>query len=58
MIRRSPSFNATSLALGFAFLYLPILLLVVFSFNALAARHRLGRLLDALVRRALPQRGR
>jgi putrescine transport system permease protein len=27
-------FNVTSLALGFAFLYLPILLLVVYSFNA------------------------
>ncbi|MEM1388074.1 MAG: ABC transporter permease [Pseudomonadota bacterium] len=27
-------FNATSLTLGFAFLYLPILLLVVYSFNA------------------------
>src|SRR5688500_20243126 len=27
-------FNATSLTLGFAFLYLPILLLVLYSFNA------------------------
>ncbi len=34
MTRRFSWFNATSLALGFAFLYLPILLLVVFSFNA------------------------
>jgi putrescine transport system permease protein len=34
MIRRFSLFNATSLALGFAFLYLPILLLVVYSFNA------------------------
>ncbi len=33
MIRRFSVFNATSLALGFAFLYLPILLLVVYSFN-------------------------
>jgi putrescine transport system permease protein len=33
LIRRFSVFNATSLALGFAFLYLPILLLVVFSFN-------------------------
>jgi putrescine transport system permease protein len=33
MIRRFSLFNATSLALGFAFLYLPILLLVVYSFN-------------------------
>jgi putrescine transport system permease protein len=31
---RLSRFNATSLALGFAFLYLPILLLVIFSFNA------------------------
>jgi putrescine transport system permease protein len=34
MTRRFSLFNATSLALGFAFLYLPILLLVVYSFNA------------------------
>ncbi len=27
-------FNVTSIALGFAFLYLPILLLVIYSFNA------------------------
>jgi putrescine transport system permease protein len=27
-------FNATSIALGFAFLYIPILLLIIFSFNA------------------------
>lgn len=33
MIRRFSLFNATSLAVGFAFLYLPILLLVVYSFN-------------------------
>jgi putrescine transport system permease protein len=31
--RRFSLFNATALALGFAFLYLPILLLVVYSFN-------------------------
>jgi putrescine transport system permease protein len=34
MTRRFSVFNATSLALGFAFLYLPILLLVIYSFNA------------------------
>jgi putrescine transport system permease protein len=34
MIRRFTWFNATSLALGFGFLYLPILLLIVYSFNA------------------------
>ena len=34
MTRGLSLFNATSLALGFAFLYLPILLLIVFSFNA------------------------
>ncbi|ADZ71941.1 ABC transporter permease [Polymorphum gilvum] len=34
-MRSGPTwFNVTSLALGFAFLYLPILILVVFSFNA------------------------
>jgi putrescine transport system permease protein len=33
VIGRFSVFNATSLALGFAFLYLPILLLAVFSFN-------------------------
>jgi putrescine transport system permease protein len=33
MTRRLSFFNATALALGFAFLYLPILLLVIFSFN-------------------------
>jgi len=32
--RRFTWFNATALTLGFAFLYLPILLLVVYSFNA------------------------
>jgi putrescine transport system permease protein len=34
MIRRFSWFNLTSVTLGFAFLYLPILLLVVYSFNA------------------------
>jgi putrescine transport system permease protein len=34
MIRRFTWFNATSLTLGLAFLYLPILLLVIYSFNA------------------------
>ena len=57
MIRRFSLFNATSLALGFAFLYLPILLLVGLFVQRLAARHRVGRLLDPLVRRAVPQRG-
>jgi putrescine transport system permease protein len=33
MNRRFTWFNATSIALGFAFLYLPILLLVIYSFN-------------------------
>ncbi|HEY8381060.1 MAG TPA: ABC transporter permease [Microvirga sp.] len=33
-MRRFSLFNLTSLVLGFAFLYLPILLLVVYSFNA------------------------
>ena len=34
MRRRFTWFNATALTLGFAFLYLPILLLVLYSFNA------------------------
>jgi putrescine transport system permease protein len=34
MTRRLSWFNATALVFGFAFLYLPILLLVVYSFNA------------------------
>ncbi len=34
MNRRLSLFNVTSLVLGFAFLYLPILLLVIYSFNA------------------------
>ena len=34
MTRRFSVLNATALTLGFAFLYLPILLLVIFSFNA------------------------
>ena len=33
-MRRFTWFNATALTLGFAFLYLPIVLLVIFSFNA------------------------
>jgi len=33
-MRRFSWFNATSLTLGFAFLYLPMLILIVFSFNA------------------------
>jgi putrescine transport system permease protein len=34
MTRRFTSFNLVSLVLGFAFLYLPIVLLVIYSFNA------------------------
>lgn len=33
-MRRFSWFNATSLTLGFAFLYLPMIILVIFSFNA------------------------
>ena len=33
-MRNGPTwFNVTSIALGFSFLYLPIVLLVIFSFN-------------------------
>ena len=51
-------FNIASIVLGFAFLYLPIVLLVIFSFNDSQAGHRLGRLLDQMVRLAVPQPGR
>jgi putrescine transport system permease protein len=34
MIRRFTAFNIVSVTLGFAFLYLPIVLLVIYSFNA------------------------
>ena len=33
-LNRLSAFNAVSLALGFAFLYLPIVILVIYSFNA------------------------
>lgn len=33
-MKRFSLFNATSLALGFAFLYIPILILIIYSFNA------------------------
>ena len=33
-MRRLTWFNATSLTLGFAFLYLPMVILIVYSFNA------------------------
>jgi putrescine transport system permease protein len=33
-VKRRSTFNITSLTLGFAFLYLPMLLLVIYSFNA------------------------
>ena len=33
-MRRLTWFNTTSLTLGFAFLYLPMLILIVYSFNA------------------------
>ena len=33
-MRRLSPFNITSMTLGFAFLYIPIILLVVYSFNA------------------------
>ena len=46
-------FNLVSIVLGFAFLYLPILLLVIYLLQRLEAGHRLGRLLDQMVRRAL-----
>ena len=49
MNRRLSLFNVTSLAFGFAFLYLPIVLVIVYSFNDFAPGHGLGRLLDPMV---------
>ena len=33
-MKRMTWFNVTSLTLGFAFLYLPMIILVIYSFNA------------------------
>jgi len=38
-----PLFNITALALGLAFLYLPIVILVIYSFNAQGLVHGVGR---------------
>ncbi len=46
-------FNIASVVLGFGFLYLPIVLLVIFSFNEFETGHRLGRVLDQMVHPAL-----
>ena len=43
-------FNATAITLGFAFLYIPILLLVIYSFNEFEAGYGVGRLVDEMVR--------
>jgi putrescine transport system permease protein len=37
-MRRFTWFNATSLTLGFVFLYLPMVILVIYSFNPLVWR--------------------
>ena len=51
-------FAFTVLAFGYAFLYLPIVLLVVvYSFNEVAAGDGVGGLLDQMVERAVRQRG-
>ena len=43
-------FNATSIALGFAFLYIPILLLGDLQLQRVEARDGMGGLLDEVVR--------
>jgi putrescine transport system permease protein len=48
-------FNLVSLALGFAFLYLPIVILIVFSFNASKLVTVWGGFFAAMVWRALAQ---
>ncbi len=54
-MKRFTWFNATSLAFGFAFLYLPILLLVIYSFNESKLVTVWARLLDQMVRRTAAQ---
>jgi ABC-type spermidine/putrescine transport system permease subunit II len=48
-------FNITSVVFGFAFLYLPIVLLVIYLLQRVPACHRLGRVLDQVVWRAVPE---
>ena len=48
-MRRFTWFNATSLSFGLAFLYLPMLILVIYSFNESKARDSLGWFLDQMV---------
>ena len=55
MNRRLSSFNIVSLVLGFSFLYLPIVLLIIYSFNASRLVNRLGRLLHEVVCRDAEQ---
>ena len=45
----------TALGLGYLFLYLPIVILIIFSFNDSKLVHRLGRLDGAMVCRAIPE---
>ena len=56
-MRRMSWFNVTSLTLGFAFLYLPMVILVIYSFQRVETGHRLGGLFDQMVRRTAPERG-
>ena len=46
MNKRFSWFNVTAIVFGFAFLYIPILILVIYSFNDVETRDRVGRVLD------------
>jgi putrescine transport system permease protein len=48
-MNRRPSSSISCLCFGFAFFYIPILSMIVYSFNRSAPCHGVGRLLDAMV---------
>ena len=48
-------FNTVSLTLGFAFLYIPMIILIIFSFNE-SKLVTVGRVLDQMVRRVDAER--
>ena len=52
VMRGTSAFNVVSVALGLAFLYLPIAILVIYSFNASRLVDGVGRLVARLVSRA------
>ena len=50
-MRKVSLFNTATILVGMAFLYLPIAILVIYSFNDSTPGHGLGRVVDAMVRR-------